>query len=265
MRTEIVPDAAAGPGRYRVRARVEDRFGNGVGGGDLPEFRATASNGSLGPLTAVDAENVDAVGWMEAELVLPPDEFRASEVEVAAGSWVGRARTAAPGAAALYVGAMGGFAHNLGDSGVIPARLSVGWIDAFGLRGFLFGAELGYLGMRKSTVDAESDRYDVTGDALTAYAIFGYRWAITDWLVLFGEVGVGLAAAWFTVDGPETAADAASGGRFAFSVGARLALGFVVGPGLIAVELAYDDARFDDLVKGNYGGLGGLLGYRLEI
>jgi hypothetical protein len=166
---------------------------------------------------------------------------------------------------------MGGFAHNLGDSGVIPVRLSVGWIDAFGLRGFLFGAELGYLGMRMSTVVAASDdRYDVTGDALTAYAVFGYRWAATDWLVLIGEVGAGLAAAWFAVDGfHEPLAipfeHATSAGRFAFSVGARLALGFVVGPGLIAVELAYDDARFDDLVKGNYGGLGGLLGYRLEL
>jgi hypothetical protein len=265
MRTEVVPDTAAGPGWYRVRARVEDRFGNGVGGSDLPEFHATASNGSLGPLAAVDAENADAVGWMEAELVLPPDEFRATEVEVTAGSWFGRARTSAPGVASLYIGAMSGYAHNLGDSGVIPARLSVGWIDAFGLRGFLFGAELGYLGLRVSTVDAAGERYDVAGDALTAYAIFGYRWAITDWLVLFGELGVGLAAAWFAVDGSETAVHAASTGRFAFSVGARLALGFVVGPGLITVELAYDDARFDDLVKGNYGGLGGLLGYRLEI
>jgi hypothetical protein len=74
-----------------------------------------------------------------------------------------------------------------------------------------------------------------------------------------------MVVGWFEVNPPGASPNVSSGALAAFNVGARVVFGFPAGPGLSALDLAYDDARYDDVVHGNVGGLGALLGYRLEI
>jgi hypothetical protein len=265
LRVELEPDGSGVVGAFRVRARLEDRFGNGVGGDALPPFVGRASRGELGAFTAAEVAGVEDVGWLTAPLTLPVDEKRGAEIEVQAAGWSGRGHVPGTGGAVAYVGVQSGYQHNLGDAGVIPLRVGIGWLDAFGLRGFLFGAELSYLGLRMSVSPAAGLTYPVTGDALTVHASLGYRGPVASWLVLIGELGLGMQVGWFRLADDHGETVAASDAAFAFSIGARLTFGFPVGPGLIALTLAYDDARFDNVVRGNVGGLGGLLGYRLEL
>jgi hypothetical protein len=265
LRVEVVPDPAGGAGALLVRARLEDRFGNGVGGNELPPFRGTTDRGALGEFAPVDAADMEQVGWRVATLTLPPDEAHAADVTVEAGAWSGRARSAAAGGASLYIAAMSGYLHNLGDAGFIPVRLGVGWMDAFGARGFLFGAELGYLGLRYELAVSRADAFRTTGDSLTVHAIVGYRWAVNSWFAMLFQAALGMEVAWFAVEQPGGAPELSSGASIAFSAGLRVGVGFAVGPGLIVLDASYDDARYDGLVRGNVGGLGGLLGYRLEL
>ena len=265
IRAEAEADDAAGSGHFRIRARLEDRFGNGVSPEGQPPFRAGASRGVVEPFAAVEADRSGDVGWMEAAFVLVGDETRAVEVRVEAGEWFDTVRVEPEGAATLYLALASGYVHNLGDAGLVPLRLGVGWIDAFGARGFQFGGELGYNALRMSVVPRVTETYEVQGDALTAYLVLAYRWPVAGWLVILGELGLGMEVGRFTVNPPGASPNVSTGALVAFSVGARLVFGFPVGPGLIALQLAYDDARYDDLVRGNVGGLGGLLGYRLEL
>lgn len=265
LRAEARPDASGARDRFLIRARLEDRYGNGVATDGQPVFRAGASRGTIDSFVAAEAAGSEDVGWMEATLVLPADETKAVDVRVEAGEWFDTVRVTPAGAPALYLALAAGYVHNLGDAGLVPLRLGVGWMDAFGARGLQFGAELGYNALRLSLEPTVTEHYEVQGDALTAYLVVGYRWPLASWLVLLAELGLGMEAGWFEVNPPGASPDVSSGAQVAFSVGARVVFGFPVGPGLIALDLAYDDARYDDLVRGNVGGLGALLGYRLEI
>ncbi|MBN1773035.1 MAG: hypothetical protein JXB32_17345 [Deltaproteobacteria bacterium] len=265
LRAEARTDDLAGRGHYVIRARLEDRFGNGVSPEGQPAFRAGATRGSVASFEPVDAAGNEDVGWMEAAFVLVGDATKAVEVRIEAGEWFDTVRVEPEGAAALYLGLAAGYVHNLGDAGLVPLRLGVGWIDAFGARGFQFGAELGYNALRLSLEPRTTESYEVQGDALTAYLVLGYRWPVASWLTILGELGLGMEVGWFEVNPPGASPNIDADALVAFSVGARLVFGFPVGPGLIALQLAYDDARYDDLVRGNIGGLGGLLGYRIEL
>lgn len=265
LRADIGPDEAAGRGHFLVRARLEDRFGNGLSPEGLPPFRAGASRGTLGAFTPARDDGSGEVGWMEAPFALAADETKAVEVRVEAGEWFDTVRVEPEGLATFYLGLASGYVHNLGEAGLVPLRLGLGWIDAFGARGFQFGVELGYHALRLSLEPRETELYEIHGDTLTTYLMLGYRGPVASWLVILAELGLGMEVGWFEVNPPGASANSSSGATVAFSVGARLVFGFPVGPGLIALQLSYDDARFDDLVHGNVGGLGGLLGYRLEI
>jgi hypothetical protein len=231
----------------------------------VPPFRGTTDRGVLGAFAPLDATEMEEVGWQIATLTLPPDEARAADVTVEAGPWGAHGRSAAAGGPSLYVAAMSGYLHNLGDAGFIPVRLGIGWMDAFGARGFLFGAEAGYLGLRHELAVSREDAYRTTGDALTLHAVVGYRWAVTSWFVMLFEAALGMEVAWFAVEQPGGEPELSSSAAVAFSLGLRVGVGFAVGPGLIVLDASYDDARYDGLVAGNNGGLGGLLGYRLEL
>jgi len=265
LRAEARPDEGAGRGRYVIRARLEDQYGNGIAGEDRPAFRAGASRGTLAPFAPAEAAGSEDVGWMEATLVVSGEETTPVTVRVEAGEWFDTVRVEPPAAATLYLALAAGYVHNLGNAGVVPLRLGIGWIDAFGARGFQFGAELGYDALRLRLEPQVNETYEVLGDALTACLVAGYRWPIVSWFVLLAEMTVGMEVGWFEVNPPGAEPNVSSAPLAAFRVGARLVLGFPVGPGLIAVDLAYDDARYDDVVRGNVGGLGALLGYRLEI
>ena len=76
----------------------------------------------------------------------------------------------------LYLAVGGGYLHNLGSAGVVPARLGVGWTDAFGLRGFLLGLELEYLGLRSQVTPELGETYRAAGDLMGTRAVLGYRW-----------------------------------------------------------------------------------------
>jgi hypothetical protein len=265
LRADIGPDEAAGRGHFLVRARLEDRFGNGLSPEGLPPFRAGASRGTLGTFIPAHDDGSGEVGWMEAPFALAADETKAVDVRVEAGEWFDTVRVEPEGLATFYLGLASGYVHNLGAAGLVPLRLGLGWIDAFGARGFQFGAELGYHALRLSLEPRETELYEIHGDTLTTYLMLGYRGPVASWLVILAELGLGMEVGWFEVNSPGASANSSSGATVAFSVGARLVFGFPVGPGLIALQLSYDDARFDDLVHGNVGGLGGLLGYRLEV
>jgi hypothetical protein len=266
MRVEIAEDPAAGPERYRVRARLEDAFGNGVGMiGDRPiAFRGTPTRGTVGPFSEEEVTGPESVGWMGATLSLPEEWSGRTGVDVSAGQWSGSAQVTRAAGAVVYADVMAGYAHNFGEVGLVPVRAGFGWLDAFGARGLLLGTEIGYQGFGFGTHTTAGEPYDINGNALTAYGVFGYRLPVASWFLLWASVNVGLEAAWLVVDQPG-ARDVTADGIVAFALGVRLAAGFVLGPGEIALELAYDDARFDDVGRGNLGGLGGLLGYRFEI
>ncbi|MBI5500766.1 MAG: hypothetical protein HY907_11030 [Deltaproteobacteria bacterium] len=265
LRLEIAPDAAHGTNIWRVRARIEDQFDNGVSDQDAATFQGSTTRGTLGPFGAVEAADIAQVGWMEAALTLAPDEARAAEVTVAAGEWSATAWTTSGTDLGLYLSLQSGYLHNLGSAGVVPARLGLGWNNAFGLRGFLLGLELEYRGLRTSATPERNATYHAAGDLLATCAVLGYRWAATSWLAILAQVAVGMQVGWFRLDRPGTEPDASSDGAVALAVGARLGLGFTVGPGIILLDMSYDDARYDDIVYGNVGGLGALLGYRLEL
>lgn len=265
LRAEARPDESGGSGRFVIRARLEDRHGNGVVAEGQPAFRAGASRGTVEPFAPAEAAGSEDVGWMEATLVVSGEETTPVVVRVESGEWFDTVRVEPPAAAALYMALAAGYVHNLGNAGLVPLRLGVGWIDAFGARGFQFGAELGYNALRLSLEPRVTETYEVLGDALTAYLVAGYRWPLASWFVLLAEVAVGMEVGWFEVNPPGASPNVSSGALVAFSVGARVVFGFPVGPGLIALDVAYDDARYDDVVRGNVGGLGALLGYRLEI
>ncbi|MBI5488898.1 MAG: hypothetical protein HY905_16310 [Deltaproteobacteria bacterium] len=265
LRLDISPDPGRGANVWSVRARLEDRFGNGVPGEDTPAFQASTTRGSLGPFADVEAADVAEVGWREAALTLAPDESRAAEVTVAAGEWSASAWTTSNAELGLYLALGSGYLHNLGSAGVVPVRLGLGWNGAFGLRGFLLGLELEYRGLRTETTPERNVTYGAAGDMLATCAVLGYRWAATSWLAILGQVALGMQVGWFRVDRPGAEPDESSDGVVAFAVGVRLGVGFAVGPGLILLDLSYDDARYDDIVYGNVGGLGALLGYRLEL
>ncbi|MDI7267587.1 MAG: hypothetical protein QME96_06305 [Myxococcota bacterium] len=264
LRVETGDDPDGRRGRRMVRARLEDRFGNGVTRpAGAAGFVGRSAAGTIGAFAA--SPETEGIGWVTAPLELPSGTARAFRVEVAAEGLRGAVEVEPPDVDRLYVGAAVGYAHNLGVAGLVPVRVGLGWLDAFFVPGLLVGLEAGYQGFAITRFDEPGNEWDASGWAVPLYAAVGYRYPFAGIFSAWGFLLLGAEFAWFEVDGPDAASDISSGPVVAFAVGVRLGAGLELGPGDLVLDLTYDDARFDDIVGGNLGGIGAALGYRLRL
>lgn len=255
--------AEGDPNAYHLRARLLDESGNGLPPGEIV-FSATATQGAAAsPFEPEPVADEAVVGWMTALLHVLPGTTEPVDVEVRAGDLTATGRIDRTGTPVLYVGLAGGYAHNLGAAGLGSVRASFGWLDAFGVAGLTLGLELGYGYLGLEGEDDIGAAYPVEGHAVAALLTFGYRRRFGRWIGLWSAVGLGMQAGWFDVAVGSSTTSAE--GLVAFALALRVGIDLFVGPGAFNLQLAYDDARFQDVVAGNVGGLGFLAGYRLEI